>query len=93
MTTDRDELSCRELVELVTDYVEGALPSDDVRRFEEHLAICEGCVNYVDQLRGTIAVVGSLSEESIDPVARGRLLESFRGWKQGRRAAPPRRGR
>ncbi|MDQ5874162.1 MAG: zf-HC2 domain-containing protein, partial [Actinomycetota bacterium] len=46
-----EELTCRELVELVTDYLEGGLTPEDRMRFEEHLLICEGCSAYVDQVR------------------------------------------
>jgi len=77
------ELTCRELVELVTDYLEGALSPEERMRFEEHLLICEGCSAYVDQVRKTIEVVGSLQEESIPPQMRDNLLEAFRAWKAG----------
>jgi len=77
-------MACNELVELVTDYVEGRLPPRDVRRFESHLAICEGCRTYLDQMRETIDALGHLPEESISPQARDRMLEAFADWK-GRR--------
>ena len=77
------ELSCREVVELVTEYLEGALPPDVRRRFEQHLAGCDGCTAYLEQMRETIRVVGALSEESIDPAARAELVRAFRGWRAG----------
>ncbi|MFN2490856.1 MAG: anti-sigma factor [Actinomycetota bacterium] len=77
------ELTCRELVELVTDYLEGTLSSEERMRFEEHLLICEGCSAYVDQMRRTIEVVGSLQEDSIPPEVRDRLLEAFVAWNAG----------
>ena len=77
------ELTCRELVELVTDYLEGGLAPKVRMRFEEHLLICEGCSAYIDQLRNTIAVVGSLQEDSIPPPIRDALLGAFRAWKVG----------
>ena len=76
-------MSCKELVELVTDYLEDALPPEERRRFEEHLTLCHGCVNYVDQMRKTVVTVGGLHEESISPEARDALLNVFRDWKRG----------
>jgi anti-sigma factor RsiW len=76
-----DELTCRELVELVTDYLEGALPPDERDRFEEHLLGCRVCPTYVDQLRTTIRVLGRLSEDHLPEPARGSLLAAFRTWK------------
>jgi anti-sigma factor RsiW len=76
------DLSCRELVELVTDYLEGALPAEERARFELHLVYCRGCDVYVDQMRATLRLAGRLSEESLEPDARESLLVAFRGWKQ-----------
>jgi anti-sigma factor RsiW len=75
-------MSCRELVEVVTDYLEGAMEDRDRRRFEAHLRACDHCVNYVAQMRATIAVLGRLDEDSIEPEKREELLEAFRGWRQ-----------
>lgn len=77
----RDELTCKELVELVTDYLEGALSPTDTRRFEEHLATCTGCTRYVEQMRQTIQITGQLREESLSEEARTNLLAAFRDWK------------
>ncbi len=77
------ELSCQELVELVTDYLEGALPSVEQARFEAHLTGCDGCTRYLEQMRLTIAAAGRLTEESIEPAARAELLQLFRDWKAG----------
>jgi len=74
-------LTCKELVEIVTDYLEDRLPPADRLRFEQHLVACEGCVNYLDQMRQTIRMVGRLSEESIPASTRERLLRAFRDWK------------
>jgi predicted anti-sigma-YlaC factor YlaD len=84
MTKESAELTCQELVELVTDYLEGAMPRTERARFEEHLAICEGCTEYLRQVRTTIEVIGALTEESIPAPARDRLLETFRHWKVSR---------
>jgi anti-sigma factor RsiW len=76
-----NEMTCKELVELVTDYLEQRLSSHDVRRFEAHLASCEGCTAYVAQMRRTIEVVGTLTEADIAPRALDELLRAFRSWK------------
>ena len=78
-----NKLSCQELVELVTDYLEGVLPPGECVRFEAHLTECDGCTRYLEQMRLTIAAVGHLSEESIEPAARADLLQLFRDWKAG----------
>ena len=78
------ELTCREFVELVTDYLEGRLAPADHARFEEHVAICPGCQAYMDQMRETLAALGRLPEEQLSPDARDALLGAFRGWKAGR---------
>ncbi len=77
------EMTCRELVELVTDYLEGTLPAAERARFEAHLADCPDCTNYLDQMRRTVQLLGTLSEETITPEAKERLLWAFRDWKQG----------
>jgi anti-sigma factor RsiW len=77
-------ISCRELVELVTDYLEGALPRRDRKRFERHIAACDNCTAYLEQIRLTIAATGRLTEEDLEPEAREVLLAAFRDWKRGR---------
>jgi len=79
-----DEIACIELVELVTDYFEGALSKRDRRRFEAHLKACDGCTTYVEQLRQTLEVVGELRTEHVPPEAEQALLEAFRDWKSER---------
>ena len=78
------DLACRELVELVTDYLEGALAPAERDRFEAHLAACDGCSEHLRQLRTTLRVAGSLTERSVPEDARDRLLAAFRGWKRSR---------
>jgi anti-sigma factor RsiW len=80
------DLTCRELVELVTEYLERTLPPDERTRFELHLAICPGCAAHVTQLRATLGTAGRLSKRSLPDEARDRLLSAFRDWK--RRRAP-----
>ena len=77
-----DEMTCRELVEVVTDYLEGTLAPEDRRRLEEHLEVCPYCAEYVAQMRQTIDALGEISEESIAPQTRYELLAAFRGWRQ-----------
>jgi predicted anti-sigma-YlaC factor YlaD len=80
--TNEEELACQELVEIVSNYLEGALPGADRERFDAHLEICEGCRRYLDQMRTTIRVVGSLTEDDLDPDARDQLLQLFREWNR-----------
>jgi anti-sigma factor RsiW len=74
-------VSCQELVELVTAYLEGSLPEDDVRAFDEHLALCPGCERYLEQVRSTIEVLGELPQESLSGSAREQLLGAFAAWR------------
>jgi anti-sigma factor RsiW len=74
------EMPCRELVELITEYVEDRLSRRDRVRFEAHLAQCEACRTYLDQFHKTIRVLGRLPEESISSEARDALIAAFRGW-------------
>jgi anti-sigma factor RsiW len=77
---ETEALSCQELVELVTVYLEGALPSEDRARFEEHIAGCDGCARYVAQMRTTIQLTGELTPEAVPPEAERALLSAFRSW-------------
>jgi anti-sigma factor RsiW len=77
------DLSCQELVELVTDYLEGALPPEEVARFEAHLAACPGCETYLEQVRTTIAVTEATAGLT-DPPEISRLLAAFRDWHRPR---------
>jgi len=74
-------VTCNELVELVTDYLEGSMPADERARFEEHISGCEGCTAYLEQFRITIRLTGMLTEEQIAPDARAALLDAFRDWR------------
>ena len=75
-----EDLPCNELVELVTGYLEDALDEPTRARFEEHLHVCEGCVNYLAQMRTTIEASGRLAEQDIAPAAMAALVQAFRGW-------------
>jgi anti-sigma factor RsiW len=75
-----EELTCRELVELVTEYLDDALPAGERVRFDRHLEECEDCATYLAQFRTTIAMVGALRAEDVAAATCERLLEHFRGW-------------
>ena len=75
------EISCKELVELVTEYLEGTLPENRRADFDYHLSDCEGCTNYLAEMRETIRLTGHLSEEDLSPDAKDTLLTLFRDWK------------
>ena len=75
------DLTCAELVELVTDYLEDALAAEDRVRFEAHLADCGHCAAYLDQVRVTVIAAGRLREETLAPEIRDALLDAFRGWR------------
>jgi anti-sigma factor RsiW len=77
-----EELSCAELVELVTDYFEEALPEELRERFDQHIAHCAGCQTYLEQMRATIRAIGTLAPESITADAESALLDAFRGWRR-----------
>ncbi len=83
-STDFEELTCQELVELVTEYLENALTSNDRMRFERHLAECPGCTTYLNQIRKTIQLTGRLTEKHLEPKAKDELLKAFRDWKKDR---------
>jgi anti-sigma factor RsiW len=74
------QLSCAEFVELVTAYLEDALDDDTRTRFEDHLALCPGCVTYVDQFRETIDQLGDAPTPTLPPETEEQLLEAFRSW-------------
>ena len=77
-----EELTCKELVELVTEYLEGTLPAAERARFDEHLTGCGKCGAYLDQMRQTIRTLGTLAEDSVPAEVRAELLEAFRSWKR-----------
>ena len=77
-----EELSCQELVELVTEYLEDAMPQELRDRFDLHISHCSGCQTFLDQMRATIRATGRLSPESLSPEAERTLLDAFRGWRQ-----------
>ncbi len=78
----RRRLVCRQAVELVTDYLDGALSSRDRDRFEEHLADCPHCAEYFAQMRVTVATVGRIEPESLAPEVRDELVRLYRRWRE-----------
>jgi anti-sigma factor RsiW len=77
-------MDCNELVELVTDYLEMRLSPADLQRFKAHLEECDACQTYLEQIRQSVAVVGTLSEETLPQGAADALLAEFRDWKRTR---------
>jgi anti-sigma factor RsiW len=81
-------MTCQQLVELVTDYLDGTLSWRDRRRFEKHIRACQWCGRYVEQMRVTIRVVGRLDAESLSPTVRSELLAAFSDWNGGEQPLP-----
>jgi anti-sigma factor RsiW len=81
MTIGLAHLNCRELVELVTAYLEGDLSSGERKRFDAHLSACDGCTMYVEQMRRTIELTGTLRSDDVSREAEDALLRAFRDWK------------
>jgi anti-sigma factor RsiW len=77
----RKPLVCQELVELVTDYLEGTLSRRDRARFDTHIAGCAHCTEYLAQFRETLRLTGTLRETDVSPEAEAELLEAFADWK------------
>lgn len=75
-------MSCQELVELVTEYLEGKLGWRDHRRMAKHLKGCDACVEYVAQMRETLDLLGTVPVDSISPEVQDALLDAFRGLKR-----------
>ncbi|HEX8741985.1 MAG TPA: zf-HC2 domain-containing protein [Thermoleophilaceae bacterium] len=73
-----DPLACREFVELVTDYLEGALPEAERARFEAHLSECDGCTGYLDDMRRLVGTLHAAPAPPVDPATREALLQAFR---------------
>jgi anti-sigma factor RsiW len=81
MFWSRGELVCQEMVELITDYLEGALTRAQRKRFEAHLAGCEHCTEYLRQMRATIRLTGRLRAEDLTPKMREDFTELYRRWR------------
>ena len=82
MTEPADDLTCKELVEVITDYFDGAMGDVDRARFERHVAECSGCTAVVSQFRTTIEVAGRLTEEAVASDQREAMRDVFRRWRE-----------
>lgn len=83
----RRRLSCQQMVELVTEYLDGVMEPRRRARFEAHLAGCDGCTNYVEQFRETVAVVGRLEVDDVPEPVMAELVSAFRNWADDRDGA------
>src|SRR5262249_38005779 len=83
LLTRRRGMTCRELVELVTAYLDGSLPRRDRLRFDAHIAPCPNCTRYLAQFRETIRLTGALRETDVSPAAEAELLAMFGAWQRG----------
>ena len=88
MTID-DALTCQEVVELVTEYLENALLPEMRKRLEEHVEECPGCATYIEQVRLTIGMLRQLAEEPVFPATKQELLQRFRNRKKDASAQKP----
>lgn len=77
----QQEMACQELVEVITDYLEGTLAASDRVRFDTHLSTCAACREYVEQMRAVIRLSGGLTARTIEPTTRESLLRAFRRWR------------
>jgi anti-sigma factor RsiW len=75
-------LTCHEVIDLLSDYIEGALSTDDRRRVDEHLALCDGCDTYLDQMRESIRLIGMVPEDQVPDEQKTALLSAFRDWRR-----------
>jgi hypothetical protein len=82
MLESTEHITCQEVVDLVTDWLEEALPSDEAALFEQHLNFCEGCMWYVDQIRKTTSLVGRIREDEVPAKVRDQLVAAFREWRR-----------
>jgi anti-sigma factor (TIGR02949 family) len=82
MAESHQHVTCSEVVELVTEYLDRTLPPGDATLVEQHLNFCEGCLWYVDQIRTTVATVGRIEPEEVPDDMRDRLLTAFRDWRR-----------
>jgi anti-sigma factor RsiW len=77
-----EDIPCQQVVELITDYLEGELTTDNMLIVERHLAACEGCAAYLEQMRETIRATGALRDEDVPPAVMDPLIEAFRNLRR-----------
>jgi anti-sigma factor RsiW len=75
-------LTCHEVIELLSNYIDGALSPDERRRVDEHLALCDGCATYLEQMRETIRITGMVTEQQVSEPDKNALLDAFRDWRR-----------
>jgi anti-sigma factor RsiW len=75
-------LTCHEVIELLSNYIDDALSPADRRRVDEHLALCDGCATYLEQMRDTIRMSGMVTEEQVPEDEKAALLAAFRDWRE-----------
>lgn len=78
---DGHDITCRQVVALVTAYLDGRLPRSDHELFEAHLAECDGCTEHVRQIRATVALTGQVADDDLGPAAREDLMNLYRRWR------------
>ena len=74
-------LTCHDIIELLSTYIEDGLSAEDRRRVDEHLALCDGCTTYLEQMRETIRLSGMMTEEQVPDEEKTALLDAFRDWR------------
>jgi len=77
-----EDITCREIVRIVNDYVEGVLPAAEREAVELHLNLCDGCGDYLDQLRMSIALTGELPPDALSPELEEELCAAFRSYRE-----------
>jgi predicted anti-sigma-YlaC factor YlaD len=82
MSIHDGELTCQEVVELVTEYLENVLLPEARKRLEEHVDNCPGCASYIEQIQLTIGMLRQLADEPVFPTMKQELLQRFRNWKK-----------
>jgi anti-sigma factor RsiW len=75
-------LTCHDVIELLSNYIDGVLTADERRRVDEHLALCDGCTTYLEQMRESIRLSGMVSEDQVPESERAALLDAFRDWRR-----------
>ena len=86
MSADVEHLTCKEFVEVLTDYLEDALDPAERADIERHIVICRGCSNYIEQMRSTIDLLGRMPDDDADSAHSEKLLALCRSWQEGRGA-------
>lgn len=79
---DPEDLACIQVVEIVTDYLDGALPAEEAKRLERHLETCPGCTDYVEQMRTIAGSLAGLDEQSLPAEVRESLIATFRDFRR-----------